>query len=181
VTAIAELAGEVIAVDEVSLIRDEPIRVKIRAREVSKISGSLECFVEGVGFFIKFTPEKRAHKADPVEKPPPPHDKKPDDDNMDDDDKDFLYDSDEDLNKKSQEDGEGGHLRRIAEELKITRGKGAVMREGIRRRSSWTVGCQLWLNLLFPKLCWPMEKYWKWSKKGRLSKSLRGVEMINKN
>lgn len=39
VTVIAELEGEVIVVDDVTLIRIEPIRVKIRTKDVTKISG----------------------------------------------------------------------------------------------------------------------------------------------
>jgi hypothetical protein len=99
VTTIAELAGEVIAVDEITLIRDEPIRVKIRARDLSKINGSIEHFVEGVGFFAKFSLEIRPHKRPTVNANPPPE-KKRDEDDMDDDEEDMLFDSDDDPIKK---------------------------------------------------------------------------------
>jgi hypothetical protein len=42
VTIIAEKAGEVLVVDEFSLIRVGPVRIKIRARDISKFRGSLE-------------------------------------------------------------------------------------------------------------------------------------------
>jgi hypothetical protein len=48
VTVIAELAGEVIVVDELILIKEGLIRVKIWERDISKIKGLLEIFVEGV-------------------------------------------------------------------------------------------------------------------------------------
>jgi hypothetical protein len=48
-TAIAERAGEVIVVDKVSLIRDGPVRVKLRGREIDKIKGLLEIFFDGEG------------------------------------------------------------------------------------------------------------------------------------
>lgn len=57
VTTIAERASEVMVVDEESLIKVGPIRVKIRAREITKIHGYLEFFVEGVGYDAKFVPE----------------------------------------------------------------------------------------------------------------------------
>ena len=39
ITLIAELAGEVIVVDEVSLIKEGPVRVKLLARDISKLRG----------------------------------------------------------------------------------------------------------------------------------------------
>jgi hypothetical protein len=46
-TAIAELAGEVVVADEVSLIKVGPIRVKIRERDIEKVRGFVEVFIEG--------------------------------------------------------------------------------------------------------------------------------------
>jgi hypothetical protein len=106
VTAIAELAGEVIAVDEVTLIREEPIRVKIRARDISKINGSIEYFVDGVGFLVRFAPEVKPQKHPPVDMKPPPGRKK-DEDDMDDE-EDDLYESDDDPIKSLQADGDAG-------------------------------------------------------------------------
>jgi hypothetical protein len=63
VTMIAEKGGEVLAVDELSLIKEGPVRVELRGRDISKIRGFLEVFVEKDGFDIKFVPESN--------KPPP--------------------------------------------------------------------------------------------------------------
>jgi hypothetical protein len=106
VTAMAELAGEVLAVHEVTLIRSGPIRVNIRARELNKLNGFLEFFFKGEGREVKFLPERQPPKPTVVNKHPPP-DKKPDDDNIDDED-DTLFDSDDDTIKETQEgDGRG--------------------------------------------------------------------------
>jgi hypothetical protein len=136
VTAIAELAGEVIAVDEVSLIRDEPIRVKIRAREVSKISGSLEYFVEGVGFFIKFTPEKGLINLHLLRNLHPHMTRRQMMTIWRMMMRTFCMIPMEILVRKVKKMVKGvGHPRRIAEELKITKGKGVVKREDNMRRS----------------------------------------------
>lgn len=71
-TLIAELAGEVVTVDELSLIKDEAVRVKIKAREIEKIRGFVEIFIEGVGYEIKFVPEKGIEKGKQTYPPPPP-------------------------------------------------------------------------------------------------------------
>ena len=78
VKLIAELAGEVVVVDEVSLIKDGPLRVKLRVRELAKIKGYVEIFIEGVGYEIKFLPEKNQDKTGAPRDPSPPP-KKPDD------------------------------------------------------------------------------------------------------
>ena len=57
VKLIAELAGEVICVDELSLIKDGPVRAKINARDISKIRGFVEIFIEKAGYEIRFLPE----------------------------------------------------------------------------------------------------------------------------
>lgn len=106
VTAIAELAGKVISVDEVSLIREVSVRVKIKAREIAKINGIIEFFIEGVRYDVIFTPELKKMKAAMSDKHPP-EDKRPDDDNMDDEDDDTLFDSEDDPISKSQEGGCG--------------------------------------------------------------------------
>ncbi|CAO2172928.1 unnamed protein product [Urochloa humidicola] len=88
-TLIAELAGDVLAVDELSLIREGPVRVRMQAREIEKLRGYIEIFIDGVGREIKFVPEREHGKAVAGNQPPPP--KKPDD-NFDegDDDDDLL-------------------------------------------------------------------------------------------
>ena len=65
-------------VDEVSLIKDGPLRVKLRVRELAKIKGYVEIFIEGVGYEIKFLPEKNQDKTGAPRDPSPPP-KKPDD------------------------------------------------------------------------------------------------------
>lgn len=43
---VAKLAGDVVVVDELSLISDGPVRVKTRARNIEKIRGNVEIFIE---------------------------------------------------------------------------------------------------------------------------------------
>lgn len=59
-------------VDELSLIKEEPIRVKVQAREIDKIRGFVEVFMDGVGYDIKFVPERQAIKSQVAANPPPP-------------------------------------------------------------------------------------------------------------
>jgi hypothetical protein len=70
VTAIPELVGEVVVVDEVSLIKVGPVRAKIRARDIDMIRGFVEISTKGEGFDIKFVPEatkkKMRKEAPPV-------------------------------------------------------------------------------------------------------------------
>ena len=49
VKAIAELAGEVVVVDELTLIREGPVRVKLNGRDISKLRGFVEIFINKVG------------------------------------------------------------------------------------------------------------------------------------
>ncbi|CAN6226493.1 unnamed protein product [Urochloa humidicola] len=72
VTLIAELAGEVVVVDELSLIKEGPVRVKLRVRELQSIRGIIEIFFEGVGYDIKFMPERKKEEAQSRKPPPPP-------------------------------------------------------------------------------------------------------------
>jgi hypothetical protein len=92
----------VIVVDQVSLIRVWPVRAKIRAREIAKIEGYLEIFIEGVGFDIKFIPENPPKKVG-WEMPKP--DNKVDEGGEEDEDDDDLYDFDDDPTKELQEGG----------------------------------------------------------------------------
>ena len=92
VTLIAQLAGEVIVVDEVSLIKEGLVRVKLRARAISKLKGFVEFFVEGTGYEVKFTPENSIQKRGPGKSPPPP--RNPNDESQGDEDDD-LFDTDE--------------------------------------------------------------------------------------
>ncbi|CAN6166580.1 unnamed protein product [Urochloa humidicola] len=98
VTLVAELAGDVVAVDEVSIIKEGPVRVKMQAREVSKLRGYIQIFIEGIGYDIKFVPEAGQSSSGPT---PPP--KRTDDDQLDEDDDDLLDSEDENPKKRHSE------------------------------------------------------------------------------
>lgn len=72
ISLIGELAGNVLVVDELSLIKDDVVRVKIQARDIEKIRGIVEIFIEGVGYDIRFVPEKSTGKSNAANQPPPP-------------------------------------------------------------------------------------------------------------
>lgn len=57
IKVVAELAGDVLVVDELSLIREGLVRVKIRARNIAKIRGDVQVFIEGEGYPFRFIPE----------------------------------------------------------------------------------------------------------------------------
>jgi hypothetical protein len=57
VKEIASLVGEPVKVDEFSLIRDEPVRVRVNCRNPAKLRGFIEIFFNGVGFDIRFEAE----------------------------------------------------------------------------------------------------------------------------
>lgn len=97
VTLIAELAGEVVVVDEVSLIKRGLIRVKMQTRDISRLKGFIEIFIKGVGYEIKFSLENTKKKASSDLTPPP---KKQDDDSLREEDDD-LYDTDEEPPQRS--------------------------------------------------------------------------------
>jgi hypothetical protein len=99
VTAIAKRAGEVIVVDEVSLIKVGPVRVKIRARDISKIKGYLEVFIEGEGHDIKFEPEIPTKKGT-ARQEPSSKDDKPSDGDYADDEADDLSEFEEEQTKE---------------------------------------------------------------------------------
>jgi hypothetical protein len=109
VTAIAELAGEVVVVDEVSLIKVGPARVKIRARDIEKVRGFVEVFIEGEGVDIKFVPEMTKKKT--TKETQPEHDHKTDDEGCgDEEEEDDLYDFDDDPTRELQRPGGGDEL-----------------------------------------------------------------------
>jgi hypothetical protein len=54
---ITALVAETVKVDEFSLLRDEPVRVRINYRDSSKLRGFVEIFFNGVGYDIKFQVE----------------------------------------------------------------------------------------------------------------------------
>lgn len=51
---IASLVVEPIKVDEFSLLRDEPVRVRVNCRDPTKLRGVVEIFFNGIGYEIKF-------------------------------------------------------------------------------------------------------------------------------
>lgn len=57
VKEIVSLVAEPIAVDELSLIKEDPIRVQGRCRNLGAIKGSIEIFFNGVGKPISFEVE----------------------------------------------------------------------------------------------------------------------------
>ena len=98
ITLIAELVGEVLVVDEVSLIKNGPVRVKLQARDISKLSGFVDIFIEGVGYEIKCVPENYPKKPSSNIPPPP---KKLDDEDYQDEEEDDLCDTDEEPPKRN--------------------------------------------------------------------------------
>ena len=58
VKEITNLVAEPLVVDELSLIRAERVRVKVRCRNPSTIKGSIEVFFNGVGVFLRFEVEE---------------------------------------------------------------------------------------------------------------------------
>lgn len=64
--ALASLVGQPVAVDELSLVRAEPVRVKVNCRNPSAIRCSIEIFFNKVGHEVKFVAEGIAgHKMLP--------------------------------------------------------------------------------------------------------------------
>jgi hypothetical protein len=88
VKKVATLAGKPLVVDELSLIKTNPIRVKINCRDPYKLRGFVRIFFNLVGYNIRFVSEK--FKESPTLPPSPTHRKNRDedyDDNMDEDSK----------------------------------------------------------------------------------------------
>jgi ribosomal protein L18E len=100
VTLIAEKGGEVLAVDELSLIKEGPVRVKLRGRDISKIRVFLEVFVEKYGFDIKFVPESNKPPLGDNPANPKPG---PNEDSYNGDNEDGLDDSSEEFARKTKE------------------------------------------------------------------------------
>ncbi|RLN39463.1 hypothetical protein C2845_PM01G36620 [Panicum miliaceum] len=57
VREIVSLVAEPIKVDEFSLLRDEPVRVRVNCRDPAKLRGFVEIFFNGVGYEIKIAAE----------------------------------------------------------------------------------------------------------------------------
>ncbi|TVU23471.1 hypothetical protein EJB05_25840, partial [Eragrostis curvula] len=85
VSEIATLAGEPLVVDELSLVRAGPVRVKMNCRDPSKLRGFVEIFFNSVGHEVRFLSEDYKSKSN--HPPPPPSNKdymEEDDDEADD-------------------------------------------------------------------------------------------------
>ena len=54
---ITTLVAEPIKVDEFSLLRDEPVRVRVNCRDPSKLKRIVEIFFNGVGYDVQFMAE----------------------------------------------------------------------------------------------------------------------------
>lgn len=54
VKEISSIIGEPLEVDEISLVRADPVRVKVNCRDPSQINGFVEIFINAVGYEIKF-------------------------------------------------------------------------------------------------------------------------------
>lgn len=54
---VATLAAEPLLVDELSMIRNGPVKVKVRCRDPSQIRGFVEIFFNGIGYEVRFLVE----------------------------------------------------------------------------------------------------------------------------
>jgi len=60
---IASLVAEPIKVDTFSLVRDEPVRVRVNCRDPAKLKGFVEIFFNAIGYEIKFIAEVAAGRS----------------------------------------------------------------------------------------------------------------------
>lgn len=58
VKEIVSVVAEPLVIDELSLIRAEPVRVQIRCRNPDALKGEIEFFFNGDGVFLKFEVEE---------------------------------------------------------------------------------------------------------------------------
>jgi hypothetical protein len=70
VRKVATLTGEPLVVDERSLIKSGPVRVKLNCRDPNKLRGFVRILFNTVGHDIRFVSEKYKEKS--VHPPPPP-------------------------------------------------------------------------------------------------------------
>ncbi|TVU14073.1 hypothetical protein EJB05_37519, partial [Eragrostis curvula] len=90
VKLIAELIGEVVVIDELTLIRSGPVRVKLNCRDVSNLRGFIEVFIEKVGYEIRVVAEDFKERASGKNKPDDDKPDESDDDKHNDDEADDL-------------------------------------------------------------------------------------------
>lgn len=94
VKEITSLAAEPMVVDELSLIRAGPIRVKVRCLDPTQLRGFVRIFFNGAGHNIKFVVEGFYSKVTGKDDTSRDRHKEKDDDNMDED-SDEDYDEDD--------------------------------------------------------------------------------------
>ncbi|RLN07428.1 hypothetical protein C2845_PM11G05270 [Panicum miliaceum] len=107
VKLIAELAGEVVVVDELSLIREGPMRVKLNARNLSNLRGFIEIFIGRRGYELKFLAEDFKKK---VAEPKVPPIRRSDDELSDEDEEEQYRERESTWNRHSKSkssDGQG--------------------------------------------------------------------------
>jgi hypothetical protein len=92
VKEITNLVAEPLVVDELSLIRAEPVRVKARCRNPSAIKGVIEVFFNGVVVFLRFEVEEPLGGSKRGKGGPPPGPGKPDDPHNKDSDNNYKGD-----------------------------------------------------------------------------------------
>ena len=95
------------------MIREDPIRVKIKVRDISKIRGFVEIFLEKDGYDIKFLPEATSGRTTTPKDHPP---KKPDGDSEEEEDDSRENELEWDRMRKkyekdNQQEGNGGQKR----------------------------------------------------------------------
>ena len=99
VRVIAELAGSIVTVDEVSLIRDGPVRVKMNVRNLSSLRGFIEILIGKKGYELKFLAEDFKEKPGGLIGA----DKKTENDySEEEDEEDFFKDNDSSWNKHNK-------------------------------------------------------------------------------
>jgi hypothetical protein len=62
---VSTLAGEPLLVDELSLIKTSPVRVKMNVRDPIKLKGFVTIFINKVGYEISFVSDKYKDKSAP--------------------------------------------------------------------------------------------------------------------
>lgn len=77
------MLGRPIAVDETSLSKAGPVRMRFGCRAPEKLRGSVQVWFNGRGFDISVEPELPVRRAPIAPPPPPPSDKGPNNDDMD--------------------------------------------------------------------------------------------------
>jgi hypothetical protein len=113
---IASQVGDPILVDELSLIKASPVRVKMYCRDPTKLRGFVKIFFNRVGYEVIFIVEKY---KDNVSFPPSPPDGK----------KEFRDDEEEDGDESEEEDSDIKH-KRSTDQMLGARGDSSTLKSG---------------------------------------------------